>query len=270
MSSRPRKSKSPYGEEDPYTEYWMEKERREREERTKKRQEAVDAHRVEFSPEQLSTSPPCVSQPSLRRKKQLPALVKSKVVATPVKIHPIQAQTMTRKSCSSSSYDFPSPLPSPSPMRILPPAIPEYTFLVFGMAGVGKKSFLRTWMGKQPERTYLPSEKVQRVTMDYHQSKIHLFSVPGQEFMYAEKYIQEYPKEIHGIIVMYDMNSLKSMKQAIALYEKLRKTYPCVLVANKVDVFSDRLNFHKEIVYMSTKNQYNVFEPIQMLFRQKK
>lgn len=204
----------------------------------------------------------------LHKKKRMPDSWKrndTSVSATKY-LSPITLQTM-------HTTPIRNPLSSP-PRRHSPEPIPNephFRFLVLGVGGVGKSSYLTSLLGKQIEPGYYSSSKIHTIKVNVQNTSVELVEIPGQYYVSYDKLVKEYPHPIDGFIIMYDLTSIKSTKNGFAMYEHFGKSYPHiprVLVANKTDQLTSNKHFPgDEIVYISSAQHYNVFQPIQRLLK---
>ena len=149
--------------------------------------------------------------------------------------------------------------------------------IIIGDAGVGKTTLITRHRTGEFERKYIATLGVDVSSLTFHTTHgIVIFDIwdcAGQTKF--EGLGEEYYKNASGAIVMFDVTSKISFKNAITWKTYLDKDIPVVVCGNKIDIIERKVknkDFSQEFdnttkYYISAKSNYNFEKPFLTLIR---
>lgn len=139
--------------------------------------------------------------------------------------------------------------------------------LLVGSGGCGKSTYLQTIAQNEFEKRYIPTYNSNNVTINHCNRYFEIIDTAGQESMKKFENM-----EFNGVMIMFDVASIQSYKNAEHWYNKLKnKNVPIVFVGNKFDLnktlhrVKDNNRLLNIVPYfqISVKNKENILDPIE-------
>uniref|UniRef100_A0AC34RJM3 Uncharacterized protein n=1 Tax=Panagrolaimus sp. JU765 TaxID=591449 RepID=A0AC34RJM3_9BILA len=124
--------------------------------------------------------------------------------------------------------------------------LPKYKLVVIGEGGVGKSSLTIQFFQRQFLDYYDPTiedQYIQHCEIDGNWVIMDVLDTAGQEEYSAMR--EQYIRNGRGFLLVYSVTDEQSLQEAIKLYKQVlrvkdRTEYPVLLVANKIDLVSQR------------------------------
>ncbi|KAL7071406.1 hypothetical protein ACQ4LE_009140 [Meloidogyne hapla] len=126
------------------------------------------------------------------------------------------------------------------------PQLPTYKLVVIGEGGVGKSSLTIQFFQKQFLDYYDPTiedQYIQHCEIDGQWVILDVLDTAGQEEFSAMR--EQYMRNGRGFLLVYSVTDEQSFHEAKKLYQQVLRVkdspeYPVLLVANKIDLLSQR------------------------------
>lgn len=137
-----------------------------------------------------------------------------------------------------------------------------------GDAGVGKSSFCSALLGDSFKAPYTETRGCKMYSVNVDDVIVQVWDTAGLD-KYSESRYDYLPQNLDGLILMFDLTSLFSMKSIKKHWLPLTKEkYPdasVVIVGNKADCQRDRVVESGSSIEISSKTRTNIDAPIRRL-----
>lgn len=147
----------------------------------------------------------------------------------------------------------------------------EYKVVMIGNGGVGKTSIVKRLSSGEFQPQYVPTLGVEvnpiRINTNYGMIQFNLWDCAGQEYFRGSMdghYLQA--NACIGVIEKSSKLSVRMLTQE--LKHDSFQNIPVVIILNKMDIETDKIDEFPEAIMVSAKNNQNLHAPFVVLARQ--
>ena len=144
--------------------------------------------------------------------------------------------------------------------------------ILLGDTGVGKSAFVRRLVKKYFSQSYISTIGVDYCKYEYNDTIINIFDTAGQERFQA--LCSTYYKKANGVILLYDVKNMESLKNVSKWVEKVNRfveDVPIIICANKIDLLEEEykppsnIQINHKCIKISCKTGENIDKILPLL-----